>query len=298
MEKKIHFEIKQYMKDQTHRVDQYLETLWAQETDSSDTLLSSMKYSLSAGGKRLRPLLVIAGAQACGYNQASILPVAVSTELIHTYSLIHDDLPSMDDDDLRRGKPTNHIVYGEGMAVLAGDGLLTYAFELLSKADEFSDSVRVRLIQTLAQASGANGMVGGQAEDLMNAGKTCDPKTLEKIHLKKTAALIQASVSMGAIAANAEEITISKLKLFGQKIGLAFQIIDDILDEISDSKTLGKSIGKDILQEKMTFPSIYGLETSQKMANDYVQEALALIQPISSSEALKELALFITTRRY
>ena len=292
-------DIKSYLKEQSVKVDLALEQLLTPQKEHSEKLFESMRYSLFAGGKRLRPVLVVAAYQALGGCNEGIYDIAVSTELIHTYSLIHDDLPAMDDDDFRRGNPTNHKVFSEGMAVLAGDAMQTLAFQVIGQSKSFSDNIKAALICELAESAGAHGMVGGQAEDLLSATKKVSEEKLKFIHLSKTAALIRASVKMGAIAAEASEEVLDKFNDFGEKIGLAFQIIDDVLDEISDQETLGKSIGKDVKQEKITYPSLFGLNKSKEIAQKLIDESLQLISFMKGdANYLKELALFITTRRY
>ena len=232
-----------------------------------------MRYSLFAGGKRIRPLLAMAAAEAVSDEPEGIENAACALELIHTYSLIHDDLPALDNDDLRRGRPTCHKVFGDAMAILAGDALLTLAFEALSKLPDVDAGRRIRLVAELATASGTvGGMIGGQVNDLEGEGKEPTAVLLESIHRAKTGALLRASVRMGAIYAGADDAQLAALTCFGEHIGLAFQIVDDVLDVEQSSEALGKTAGKDAQQQKITFPAVYGLERSRDMAE---QERLA-----------------------
>lgn len=252
------------------------------------TILEAMNYSLLAGGKRLRPVLMMAACEAVGGEAKDVLVAASAIECIHSYSLIHDDLPAMDDDELRRGKPTNHMVYGEGMAILAGDGLLTEAFTLISShyLNKGEASIGLKLIEELSLASGVLGMVGGQASDLLAEGKQIEKEEMHYIHAKKTGALIRASVRMGAIAGHADEKSLEALTRYGEKIGLAFQITDDILDVIGDTKTLGKKVGSDQKNEKATYPSLYGLEESKKMARAVCEEAKSALADLSGDKSV------------
>jgi geranylgeranyl diphosphate synthase, type II len=243
----------------------------------------AMQYSLLAGGKRLRPILVLAAAETVAGERAVplALPTACAVEYIHTYSLIHDDLPAMDDDSLRRGRPTNHVVHGEGMAILAGDGLLTEAFALM--VDEPRDPAlaprKLRAISTVAVAAGAIGMVGGQALDLqaVGAAATLDAAALRDMHARKTGALIRASAAAGAIMAGAGDAVIRAVEEYGRHLGLAFQIVDDILDVEGDAHALGKTAGKDAKAGKPTYPSLYGLDTSKRLATECMERALAAL---------------------
>lgn len=254
------------------------------------TILEAMNYSLLAGGKRLRPVLMMAACEAVGGRAEDVLVAASAIECIHSYSLVHDDLPAMDDDELRRGKPTNHVVYGEGIAILAGDGLLTEAFSLISKAylKEGKEEIGLKLIRELAEASGVLGMVGGQARDLLAEGRKIEKEEMHYIHAKKTGALIRASVRMGAIAGGADEKALEALTEYGEKIGLAFQITDDILDVIGDTKTLGKAVGSDEKNEKSTYPSLYGLEKSKELAKTVCEEAKASLARLEGDKAVLE----------
>ena len=253
-------------------------------------ILEAMNYSLLAGGKRLRTILMMASLEAVGVQSKDVLEAASAIECIHSYSLIHDDLPAMDDDDLRRGKPTNHVVFGEGMAILAGDGLLTEAFSLLSTAylKKGEAEKGLRLVEELALASGVLGMVGGQAKDLLSEGKAISEEEMHYIHQKKTGALIRASVRMGAIIGNASDEVVEQLSLYGEKIGLAFQITDDILDIVGDTKDLGKATGSDEKNHKVTYPSLYGLEQSQVLAKEACEEARGYLKDLKGNTSVLE----------
>ena len=244
--------------------------------------IESMRYSLFVGGKRIRPILCLAAAEAVDNGETArqrALPVACALECIHTYSLIHDDLPAMDDDDLRRGKPTNHTIFGEAAAILAGDGLLTFAFDLLSSpvTAAIDDPARIRIIQTIARAAGSLGMVGGQSLDMIYEGKQVGYEILRSIHRSKTGALITASVDLRRLVAGASEEQEEALKTYGDHIGLAFQIVDDLLDVEATTEQLGKPAGSDIKSDKVTYPSLFGRETSRTMAREAVQEAVAAL---------------------
>ena len=266
--------------------------------------IESMRYSLYVGGKRIRPILCLAAAEAVtGREQAyrRALPVACALECIHTYSLIHDDLPAMDDDDLRRGKPTNHTVYGEAAAILAGDGLLTYAFDLLSGSATAAvdDATRIRIIQTIARAAGSLGMVGGQSLDMIYAGKQVGYEVLRSIHRSKTGALITAAVICGGLVAGASDEQLAALQDYGDNIGLAFQIVDDLLDVEATTEQLGKPAGSDIKSDKVTYPSLFGRETSRTMAREAVQNAVAALTSFDAQAGgpLRALANYIVERK-
>ncbi len=250
-------------------------------------LLAAMRYSLEAGGKRLRPILTLAAAEAVA-EPASVdramelaMPAACAIELIHTYSLIHDDLPAMDDDSMRRGQPTNHVVYGEGIAILAGDGLLTEAFALLSAEprDPHLAPRRLRALHTIAAAAGACGMVGGQAIDLLAVGSasTFTRESLREMHARKTGALIRAAAVSGAVMAGAAETAIAAVTAYGDHLGMAFQIVDDVLDVEGDARQLGKTAGKDAKAGKPTYPAIYGLDAARQLSVEQHERALAAL---------------------
>ena len=294
-------ELKAYLKEKRKLVESFLVSYFGPE-DAPRILFDAMVYSVQAGGKRIRPVLCIAAYEACGGSAENIVPQAASIELIHTYSLIHDDLPAMDNDDLRRGKPTNHKVFGEGMAILAGDGLLTEAFSLLADPSyrhaSINDAALIRIIYELAYAAGAHGMVGGQAQDLLAEDAEPDAETLSFIHRHKTAALLSLSVRMGGILSGADKAMLDKLNLYGEKIGLAFQVVDDILDIEGDTEVLGKPKGSDEKKKKMTYPRLYGIEESRKIARELIDSALdALSDFDEKAEPLRAIARYLYERK-
>lgn len=296
-------EITTYLNDQRKRVEDRLATLMLDPVGDFGKHIEAMRYSLFVGGKRIRPILCLAAAEAVNSDEAvrqRALPVACALECIHTYSLIHDDLPAMDDDDLRRGKPTNHTVFGEAAAILAGDGLLTFAFDLLSGpvSAAVGDPARIRVIQTIARAAGPLGMVGGQSLDMIYEGKQVGYETLRSIHRSKTGALITASTVCGAIVAGASVEQEDALKTYGSHIGLAFQIVDDLLDVEATTEQLGKPAGSDVKSDKVTYPSLFGKEISRTMAREAVQEALAALAVFDhQADPLRALANFIVDRK-
>jgi geranylgeranyl diphosphate synthase type II len=282
------------------RVEAAMDRLAPAESAAPTTIHQAVRYSLFAGGKRIRPILCIEAARAVsGESGPGIEPVACSLEFIHTYSLIHDDLPALDNDDFRRGKPTNHKVFGEAMAILAGDALLTLAFHTLARVEHSDDTARVRLITELSAASGTvNGMIGGQVEDLEGEHKTPTAGLLDSIHRAKTGALLRASLRMGAIWAGATEAQLESLTSYGEHVGLAFQIVDDILDVEESSASLGKTAGKDATQGKVTFPAVYGIERSREMASDECLRAHQSLAPFGeSAQRLHEIADMIVYRK-
>ncbi|MFB3825268.1 MAG: polyprenyl synthetase family protein [Bryobacteraceae bacterium] len=259
--------LREYLAQQQKLVDAELDRLVPPESTPPDTIHRAMRYSLFAGGKRIRPILCMEAARVVGDDAGAAVSAACALELIHTYSLIHDDLPALDNDDYRRGKLTCHKVFGEAMAILAGDALLTLAFEVLSKLEGLEDARKVRMIAELASASGTvGGMIGGQVFDLEGEGKPPEAQLLECIHRAKTGALLRCSLRMGAVWAGADEAQYGALSCYGEHVGLAFQIVDDILDVEASSEELGKTAGKDAQQQKITFPAVYGLEESRRMA--------------------------------
>lgn len=269
------FDLKAYLADRRQQVEAALEQ--SLKVTYPETLYNSMRYSLLAGGKRLRPILCLATCDLTGGSQPMAMPTACALEMIHTMSLIHDDLPAMDNDDYRRGQLTNHKVYGEDVAILAGDALLTLAFEHVAIATQDVPADRIlRVVAALGRAVGAAGLVGGQVVDLESEGNaqvTLD--TLNFIHNHKTAALLEVSVTSGAVLAGASEAEIQKLAAYAQKIGLAFQIIDDVLDITSTQEALGKSVGKDLRAQKVTYPSFWGIEESKQQAQQLIEDAKA-----------------------
>ncbi len=276
-----------------------------------DPIVEAMRYGLMGGGKRLRPCLTLATAEAIalrdrtplGDARARALPAACAIEFIHSYSLVHDDLPAMDDDILRRGRPTTHVVHGDGMAVLAGDGLLTHAFALIAEGPAPPDR-RLRATLALATAAGAHGMVGGQAIDLIAAGKVTsyaatpmDAVTLKDMHARKTGALLRAAATMGAILSGADAATIAAVDRYATDLGLAFQIVDDILDVESSNEALGKTVGKDAAAGKPTYPSLYGLDASKKLAADCITRAKIAIASARLAGLLPEIADLTVSRK-
>jgi geranylgeranyl diphosphate synthase type II len=286
-----------YVSEQQLRIEEALKRLVPLESTPPESIHKAMRYSLFAGGKRVRPILCIAAAQAVSDSPHGIESAACALELIHTYSLIHDDLPALDNDDLRRGHPTCHKVFGEAIAILAGDALLTLAFQVLAQLD-CEPETKTRIIEELAVASGTvGGMIGGQVNDLEGEGKLPTAAFLEAIHRAKTGALLKASLRIGAIYAGAAEAQLQALSCFGEHIGLAFQIVDDVLDVEQPSEALGKTAGKDAKQQKITFPAVYGLERSRAMAEQERLAAHLALRPFDDrAERLRELADFIVRR--
>ena len=262
-----------------------------------ETLENSMEYSLMAGGKRLRPVLLMAAADAVGKDGSNFLTTGCAIEMIHTYSLIHDDLPAMDNDDYRRGKPTNHRVFGDGIAVLAGDALLTLAFEVMLRQQGATPETLVAVVSEMSRAAGPYGMVGGQVLDLEGEGRHLDMAALRKIHMGKTGALFCAAIRSGAILAGANEAELAALTLYAERFGLAFQITDDILDVIGDEAAIGKPVGSDARNEKATYVTLTSLEEAQKLAEAAVSEAVVALRIFDERAAfLRELALFLLRR--
>jgi len=290
--------LREYLAHQQQLVEAELDRLVPPESAPPETIHRAMRYSLFAGGKRIRPILCMESAYAAGGEMDGVAACACSLELIHTYSLIHDDLPALDNDDYRRGKLTNHKVFGDAMAILAGDSLLTLAFQVLAQLP-VADDRKTRLIAELATASGTvGGMIGGQVADLEGEGKAPTAELLESIHRAKTGALLRASLRMGAIYAGTSEEQYSALSCYGEHIGLAFQIVDDILDVEESSAALGKTAGKDAAQHKITFPAVYGLETSHRMAEEECARAHQVLAPFGERAArLHELADHIVRRK-
>jgi geranylgeranyl diphosphate synthase type II len=291
-------QLPEYLVQQQRLIDAELDRLVPAESKPPETIHRAMRYSLFAGGKRIRPILCMEASRAVTDNTAGAAAAACPLELIHTYSLIHDDLPALDNDDYRRGKLTNHKVFGDAMAILAGDSLLTLAFQVLARLDA-PDDRKTRMIAELATAAGTvGGMIGGQVADIEGEGKPPDAQLLETIHRAKTGALLRASLRIGAIFAGATEAQYSALSCYGEHVGLAFQIVDDILDVEQSSEALGKTAGKDAQQRKITFPSVYGLDASRRMAAEECErahKALEIFGPRASR--LHELADLIVHRK-
>lgn len=279
-------------------INDYLEDLFV-SIKAPKSILDSMNYSLLAGGKRIRPILIISIYESLGGKAEDILSIACCIELIHTYSLIHDDLPAMDNDDFRRGKETNHIKFGEDMAILAGDGLLNYAFELMFKAIKESSYNKkyIDASSVIAEAAGVSGMIGGQVIDIESSNKEINIDKLYEMHKKKTGALIEASCMAGCILSPGEWM-LDKVKEYGQNLGIAFQIVDDILDYEGDSKILGKKTGMDDKNNKSTFVTILGINESKEIAKKYSEKAMILAESIDNSGFLTKLTNYLLYRSY
>jgi geranylgeranyl pyrophosphate synthase len=299
-------DIKEYFSHQAVIVDRWLDRLIPPTTESPELIHEAMRYSLFAGGKRLRPVLAIAAGEMFGADPNELLPIACALEMIHTYSLIHDDLPAMDDDDLRRGMPTSHIRFGEAIAILAGDALLTQAFITLAATPQQDSSTQVRLIAEVARAAGTTeALIGGQVLDLHYEGKPVTAPQLEAIHRAKTGALIRCAVRVGAITGGASDDELAALTIYAEKIGLAFQIADDLLDETATSEELGKTAGKDAATQKATYTSLHGIIGARHLADEVIREAIEALEhsptPIDGvrrdSTRLREIAHFIVDRR-
>jgi geranylgeranyl diphosphate synthase type II len=301
-------DVKRYLQEKKEIVDEALERYFpnplAGEPAFVATLQEAMRYSLFSGGKRIRPILSIAAFEAVGGEGDRILPFACALEMIHTYSLIHDDLPAIDNDDYRRGRPTCHKVFGEAIGILAGDALLTEAFRLMSdpsRQEDFSgnEGLILRVINEVAYAAGISGMVGGQVVDVESEGREVDPSTVQYIHTHKTGAMILVSVRVGAKIGGATEKVLAAMTSYGEKIGLTFQIADDLLNIEGDAAALGKSIGSDRSKGKATYPSVLGLTESKKRARELTESALDALTPFGrEADSLREIARFIISRGY
>lgn len=296
------WQLKPYLQERTQLVESALDRYLPRVDTLPAKLHDAMRYSVFAGGKRIRPILMMAACEAVGGAPHQVLPAACAIEMIHSYSLIHDDLPAMDDDDFRRGKPTNHKVFGEANAILAGDGLLTEAFILLSSPAVWSDvpaEDRREVIHLLARSSGSRGMVGGQVVDMDSEGKPIDLPTLEYIHTHKTGALILAAIESGAILGGADEQQRRALRRYGEAAGLAFQVADDILDIVADQKELGKDIGSDQERGKATYPALLGLDGARERARDLRKLAFSALETFGdSARPLREIASYIVDRSF
>lgn len=292
--------LQRYLEKRSQLVDRALARYLPKRGESPRTLDNAMRYSLFSGGKRIRPILALASGEAVEAPIARVMPFACALEMIHSYSLIHDDLPVMDDDDLRRGKPTNHIVFGEGMAILAGDGLLTEAFRTMAEAAlrHGQDHIAaLRALQEIAAGAGAIGMVGGQVADLEAENKRPTRALVEYIHTRKTAALIRAAVRAGALVGGAQPQQFARLNRYGSSIGLAFQIADDILDVEGGTDKTGKREGRDAELKKVTYPAAVGMAKAKKRARGLLDEALNALKPFGSpAEPLRQIATFIVSR--
>jgi len=294
-------DIKDYLSSKKEMIDRFLDSYLPLDNSYPEELHKAMRYSLFAGGKRLRPILSLASFEAIEGDSSSILPIASAIELIHTYSLIHDDLPSMDNDDFRRGRPTNHRVFGEAMAILAGDALLTMAFSLMTD-DAYNRGLNpervLRIIREISLAAGDKGMVGGQVVDILSEDREIDMETLDYIHNNKTGALIRASVRSGGILAGADEEELRHLTIYGDAIGLAFQITDDILDIEGTKEELGKETGMDSHKGKKTYPSMLGIEESKCRVKGLIEKALSALRIFDHrADPLRGIALFIIDRK-
>ncbi len=295
-------DLKAYLKEQCKRVDEALDRFLPAETELPHSLHKAMRYSVFAGGKRVRPILMLAACQAVGGNTEAAIPTACAMEMIHTYSLIHDDLPAMDDDDFRRGNPTNHKVFGEAVAILAGDALLTEASKLISDprfASDVPPAARLAVIHEIATCAGSYGMVGGQVVDMESEGKAdMDLPTVQYIHTHKTGALIKASVVAGALLGGADESRLAAIKRYGEAAGLAFQIADDILDIEGTTEEIGKDAGSDEARGKATYPAVMGLSAAKQEARAMMDEALGALEIFGAeADPLREIAKYIVSRK-
>ena len=295
------FDLETYLKDRRVLVDAALDRCLPSEDTPPPSVHRAMRYSVLAGGKRLRPILVIAGAELVGAQPNLVMPTACALELIHTYSLIHDDLPAMDDDDYRRGRLTNHKVFGDAIAILAGDALLTYAFQLVAQNAALSGvdaTVVCGVVAEIAQAAGTLGMVGGQVVDIESEGQTVTPDQLEYIHIHKTAALLRASLSVGARLGGADAAALAAVREAGESLGLAFQIVDDILDVEGSLETLGKTAGSDERKQKVTYPALHGIEASRREARRLIERTKSRLVVFGARSApLCALADFVVERK-
>lgn len=291
--------LNEYITHTSAIVDAALNQFLPAETCAPQTIHKAMRYSIFAGGKRLRPVLCLAAEEACGGTGKAALPAACAVEMIHTYSLIHDDLPAMDNDDLRRGKPTNHKVFGEGIAILAGDALLTEAFAVIAKTAPTTRYSTLDFIKELALTAGSTKLIGGQVLDLEGEHSPLSKEELIRIHEGKTAALLTSSLRFGAMAADANETTLEAITRFGYNLGIAFQVVDDILDVTSSTEELGKTAGKDSQAEKATYVTILGMENAKKEAHLYTVAALDSLQilPKNLSLRLKEITEYLLKRK-
>lgn len=289
--------IKEFLEAKRQLIDQALDDYLPEEDDKPTKLHQAMRYSVLAGGKRLRPILTLVAAKLVGESEDKVLPAACAIELVHNYSLIHDDLPCMDDDDYRRGQLTNHQVFGTGLAVLAGDALLTLAFEMMAQLEHLPDDRVLQATNELAVAAGNQGMVGGQVADIEAETKEISKQELDYIHRHKTGALLKSAVRIGGVLAGANQEELTAFSTYAQNLGLAFQIVDDILDIEGDVATLGKDVGSDLDREKATFPALYGLEEAKKRAQELCQEAKEAVRIFGpEAETLLSLADYITDR--
>jgi geranylgeranyl diphosphate synthase type II len=295
------FELKAYLSERKQRVDAYLEESFPVAAGLEKSVVDAARYSLFAGGKRLRPILCLASAEVVGGSLDTVMPVAAALEMIHTYSLIHDDLPAMDNDDYRRGQPTNHKVFGEAIAILAGDALLTEAFDFIAaigangrfKAEEILNVIRI-----VVKAAGYRGMIGGQVIDLESEGRDVDITTVEYMHIRKTGALISASLEVGAILGGGTEQEVAALKRYGHHLGLAFQITDDLLDLEGEAEVMGKTPGSDLARNKKTYPALLGMARSKESARQHVAEGLKSLGIFGEiADPLRAIAEYLLVRK-
>jgi len=294
----VRFDLNRFLEQSTAQVNRALDRYLPSERTRPATIHQAMRYSLFAGGKRMRPALCLAAAGACGGDTRDAMPLACAVECIHTYSLVHDDLPAMDNDDFRRGKPTSHKVYGEGMAILAGDALLTQAFEISAQCRAWPRYSHSDIVLELARASGSLQLVAGQVADLEGEGRKTTIADLKYIHERKTSALLRCSVRLGGMSANCTPTQLEALTDFGYHVGLAFQVIDDILDVTQSSEQLGKTAGKDTAAQKATYPSVVGLEKSRRIAKELTDKAFAALKPFRGrAAALEALAEYLLMRQ-
>jgi geranylgeranyl diphosphate synthase type II len=291
------FDLQRFLQTRTAAVNAALDRYLPPETARPATIHKAMRYSLFAGGKRIRPALCLAAAAACGGRESDAMPLACAVECIHTYSLVHDDLPAMDNDDFRRGKPTNHKVFGEGIAILAGDALLTQAFEIAAQCRGWPRYPHKTIFRELAHAAGSLQLIAGQVADLESEGKHVSLDDLRYIHERKTSALLCCAVRLGGMSANCTPAQLRALTRFGYHVGLAFQVIDDILDVTQTTQQLGKTAGKDLRSRKATYPAIVGLEKSRQIAGELTEKAFAALKPFKGrAVALAALAEFLLNR--
>ena len=294
-------EFKQCLKEKASFVEKVLKEYMPKEEGYQKTVIEAMNYSLSAGGKRLRPILTLEACKIVGGNEDEAIPFAIAIEMIHTYSLIHDDLPALDNDDLRRGRPTNHKVYGEAMGILAGDALLNYAFEVMlaGSINKENPEKYLKAINEIAKGAGIYGMIGGQVVDVESENKQIEKEKLDYIHMNKTAAMMVGCMRAGATIGGANSEQMEEITKYAKNIGLSFQIVDDILDIVGDEAKLGKKVGSDIENHKSTYPSLLGLDKSKEIAHNLIDEAMKSIEKLSDDvDFLKGLAEYIIDREY
>ncbi len=291
------FDLSSYLARRTLLIEEHLEALLPQETSAGGRLIEAMRYSLFAGGKRIRPVLCLAAAETVGGTAADALSVACALEMIHTYSLIHDDLPAMDDDALRRGKPTCHIAFDEATAILAGDGLLTFAFEIIASRCPAPPARTLAVLSLIAWAAGPQGMVRGQMLDMVIQGRPANVQEVEHLHGLKTGAMIEAALAAGALIAGGTDSEVAALRAFGRKLGLAFQVVDDILNVEGDPAIMGKAAGTDRIQGKNSYPALIGLEKSKEKAQNLLNEALESLSLFDfRADPLRAIARYVVTR--